>query len=487
MAPASDTLEVPSAVPAESPQEPQAHTLSPAFVLRVLPLEDSTQDEASRASVAAFHAGVMEHLRRINGIRLVTPGSEGVQEPADFQLAIKAVGSARDNKWSATMILKSGFDAKGAPRTNLMSVQNSVLTPVCSGLAAEVPDVTCSDPQDAALRTTELLRQSAFPVDPVWRRELSARLRDRSQNDNVRLRSLLGLRNERMNVRTDDTKDRIHVTMERPELDQDAVRGAIDLAATAGSPTVKANVWRLMRGVREPALIPPLVESLRVDIDESVRTEAVTVLAGLADHPRARAALQSTARDDARPLMRMIAQQGLGGGTSWNEYATTMLRDSAASDAQRVEALVYLASQGRAAEVKQVTDAESVAALAEILPRMLTVNLNQAVANWPGTAALASLVSSLPDAKQAGFADVYIALLASSKDPLIRVVAVNRLREARDDPKVLQVLNDIAAGDPDTRLREAAAIVPPRVVIRQDGSVDHGPGRDKDGFPTEPR
>jgi hypothetical protein len=304
-----------------------------------------------------------------------------------------------------------------------------------------------------------LFRQVAFPIDPVWQGEMIAQLRDRRVDEAQRFKALAGLRAERPRWTAGVAGGAVRVAYVRPEAGIDIVQGAIDLAASARNPMIIAQIWRQMRGLRQPELIQPLIDAIRPDVDQSVRVEAVTTLGSdFAATPIVQAALASVVSNDESALVRMIARRATEGDQVWQDYVVSALADNSLSDMQRVEPLVYLASQGQYTEMQNLLDSDSLGQLAKLLPRLLSRPPAMAGSSEAGRS-LTPLVSGLP-AKQPALMNMYIEILGVSKDRQVRRFAVNALRQRSDDPRARKALDDVAANDDDPVLRELARNLP---------------------------
>jgi hypothetical protein len=454
------SLMAPGNVPAE--QNKKSMQSVAAFTVRVLPVEDRTTDDAGREAVSVFHASLIQELHKVRGLVLLDGNStEGTAVHPSYEIKIKAAGSARDNRWNVDLLViaAAGGDR---PVTPFMTSENSVLTPLCSGQAVERQGLDCSDPAGAAARMLELLRQVAFPIDPVWQGEMIAQLRDRRVNEMQRFKALSSLRAERPRWKAGVAGGAVQVAYVRPEAGIDVIQGAMDLATSARNPMIIAQIWRQMRGLRQPELIQPLIDATRPDVDPVVRVEAVTTLGtDFAATPIVQAALASVARNDESALVRMVARRAAEGDQVWQDYVVSALADKSLSDMQRVEPLVYLASQGQYTEMQKLLDSDSLGLLAQLLPRLLS--RPPALADSSEAArSLTPLVSGLP-AKQPALLNMYIEILGDSKDRQIRRFAVNALRQQSDDPRARKVLDEVAVNDDDPALRELArSLLAPR-------------------------
>jgi hypothetical protein len=451
-------------VAAKSDRKVQVPPVAPRFRVRLNPMQDKTQDEESRAAVVAFRSALLTELQGIRNLDLLTEsGEDAANAPFDYQITITGDGSARDNRWSVNVMVASAFLHGTGARTNVMWPLRSVVSPACTGSASERVDMSCSNPSDAATRLVEMLRRMSFPPDAEWRGVLTEQLRDSRLDEQTRFKALNSLRAERMNTSVGADGSTVRIESIRQDIDRLVVQGAVELARSAHSPTIKAQVWNLMRGVDSPELVLPLIRSIQMDADESVRIEAITTLA--ADHAGdsvARAALESVARDDARPLLRMIAGRSLGAEVSWGTFASATLKDETSSDTQRIEPLVYLAKHD-AAQLRSMLDGESIGVLNVVLPRIMSAIAARATPGMPGTSSyLSPLLTSLRGINQPGMEELFMNVLTSSADPTLRQVAVGGLIAWRDDSKVRKVLVDIATNDPDPAVRKMAGYLLPQ-------------------------
>jgi hypothetical protein len=240
------------------------------------------------------------------------------------------------------------------------------------------------------------------------------------------------------------------------------VRVALNLISTTADPTLKAQVWKLMKGIRNPDLIAPLAATMRNESDWEVRLQAVTRLQeDFASDPAAREALESVAREDSRPLVRAIAQRALGGEADWNQYVLTSLKDASKTDMERIEVFTYFVSQpcsmagvdgcfsssGQLFRSRQFVDDEALQALAGLAGR-----------SGEFRQTLLSVVSELREIDRPAMTSLLLALLEGAttgdKHRIIR-----GLSSQRADPRSRAALEKIAAEDPDLQLREIAAEV----------------------------
>jgi hypothetical protein len=177
----------------------------------------------------------------------------------------------------------------------------------------------------------EYLRNDVLPPDPEQRPRFTAQLLDLAQDSKQRLKALDALSRKAVSGSGNSTS-----------LDSAALRGAINLVTSTTEPKVRVSVWRALRGIRNPDLLPSLVASLRDDSSIEVRVEALaTVSAGFRADPGGREALEATARRDSHPMLRALAQRALTGDAAWEQYIVSSLQDTTRPVVERMEAFAY--------------------------------------------------------------------------------------------------------------------------------------------------
>jgi hypothetical protein len=164
-------------------------------------------------------------------------------------------------------------------------------------------------PSGVAARNVRDLRTSLFPGDSMLQVEALARFRDTSLSVTERNRALLALvsRSQRGGA----------------PLDEDVIRGVLNVIASSPSATQRASLWRQLRGQKHPALVQPLIDASRDEKDDMARLEAVTTLAtDFSDAQTAHAALDWVAGTDPKCWcarlrnVRCLAMRR-GATTSW--------------------------------------------------------------------------------------------------------------------------------------------------------------------------
>src|SRR5690606_28142215 len=181
--------------------------------------------------------------------------------------------------------------------------------------AAQAPQ--CRDGAGLADSMLGMLNSALLPTAQAERAALMARVGDATATPDQRISALRELALPRATAPGASPQ-----RMERPAdlADPALLKGAIDLAAI-GSPVQRAEVWRMLRDVGKPVLIDPLIQSARLDVDASVRMEAVATLgASFSNDPRVRSELAIVATQDSRSLVRALAQRALSGEPAWRRY-----------------------------------------------------------------------------------------------------------------------------------------------------------------------
>jgi hypothetical protein len=301
-------------------------------------------------------------------------------------------------------------------------------------------------------------------------------------------------------------------------------RDGVGLDATAikaittyiGSPVPEQRLSSMfsLRGLRQPGLIPPLLEVLKQDGDEEVRLEALSILIGdYGGDSRVRSALETVVRQDDSPFMRMIAQRPLSGDAQWQTYVETTLADKSLSTADRLapaqydlrqsyapgasgKVPTYLGSDHIARQLVEIfhdlraapRQPEAVsgagnASLDTFIPSNLVERLAElgaapgagrvvqlrpaagalsgptsgsgAVTPATSDGALQSVLTLLSMANPSAAIDLRIRILTEPPPPptWLGMNSLNALLEKRDDPRVGKVLDDIAAGKSGPELR----------------------------------
>jgi hypothetical protein len=175
---------------------------------------------------------------------------------------------------------------------------------------ARLPE--CVTPAQLAATQVEMLRLQVFPPDAAYQQRVMARLSDISLDGTKVLLDLLPLL-------TGDGGSR---------LDTGTIHALFRYAAGQPEKT-RAEVWRMLRQVSHPALVAPLVESLRHDPDQQVRLAALVNLeANHATDPVVRNAFEGIDQGDPDAMVRAAVRWTLYGQTQWRNDVLAALQDT---------------------------------------------------------------------------------------------------------------------------------------------------------------
>jgi HEAT repeat protein len=226
-----------------------------------------------------------------------------------------------------------------------------------------------------------------------------------------------------------------------PEAMTDAVvAAAIELATIA--PRLRGMVWYTMRGVDNPYLIEPLLDSLAYDADEYVRRTAAGALGAFVAEPRVKAALEHAQTNDASEAVRDAAQQAFLTDEERDELALETLLDETLPARERLGALLVPQFTGRSMRRVPLTD-EAARAVFEIGLR----STDAGVRSWAW--------SNLRRVYDPSFTDALLDDLANHPSDSVRSQAAGALAQYADDLTVRATLEQ-AESDPSFEVRRAA-------------------------------
>jgi hypothetical protein len=222
---------------------------------------------------------------------------------------------------------------------------------------------------------------------------------------------------------------------------------------------MRAQIWYLLRGSGDPALLRPLVMALGSDADEDTRVQALgTLAADFAADPQARAALETASVGDPDPFVRVLAQRALGAESAFTQFVMTSLQDTGRSPPERVKAFFHAYGLPTARQygafaadgwILQELDDAAMQALTEVLPAATAQSQRYALASH-------TLVSQLSYMDHPAITDMLLDGLDPGDTWPDRSLAVEALRRRTDDPRVRAALERIAREDADPQLRELA-------------------------------
>jgi hypothetical protein len=426
---------------------------APKFTVHILPVKNDATEPASRAAIDALQAAVVRELRAVPGLTLIEADGPGNTRdvPVDFSVAVRGGTSSGDALFSADVIA----DQRG-PDGKVRGMSGTGTSGVAACPVADTRQISnCRDPSTIAAMAVDRMRKSFFPPDPAMRLQLQATLLDAKLRPDERLRALSDLA-----MRFTETPGTGNALK-----DPAVVRGAIDLATSTSDPAQRAQIWRTMRGVRNPDLIQPLLAAAGQDVDANARQEAVVTLAAdFVEEASVHTALEAIAREDTRPLVRALAQRGLSGEAFWKEYVSGSLMDEGRSDADRVEAFMYhVIVRGRQAgstanatpqETREVLDDEAIRVLAVVLPRNLASRPRDMGQKVLALMNVAQLI------EHPAIDRMVIDNLAGGIEPLAWLqIASGMMRRRSDDPALLAALEKIANEGASPEVRQYAGRV----------------------------
>jgi len=371
--------EHPTRAPAALMQPRDAY---PRYTVIAAPLRQLSDDPAAWPQVEAFHAALLDELRKVPEVTLLVPGVTApptdADRPADFLLIVTSLPTAMlptgAEGFRVTDGARTGTDLAGVGE----STTGTVVLPAAriDGVGrwpVEIRIQAISQPQartytsvvqvgadsaPLAAQQMQTLRARFFP-DVLARQRLATLIRDTSQpvaERNRALSELLG------------TLQRAHGA----GFDSSAASTIVDYAAMLPAEQ-RAEVWRRLRGLPQADLVAGLVESLRRDPDQQVRFEALATLA--ADYPdneAARSAIASVAAEDSDEIIRMAGRRVTLGDTAWRPWLVTRLGNTGLPPEERLGPLLLVSrSATTAAEVSDlqtlVHDPQIVRALLQML------------------------------------------------------------------------------------------------------------------------
>jgi hypothetical protein len=424
---------IPAPAPATAPVAP-ADVEARDLLVAVLPMASSAQDAASQADADAFHAALVEQLRQMPGIAVMTVESrDGLTDAVAYLLEVSATPTARGLR----VTIRAG---RRGP--------DPLVQPLAAELESACASSSCFDGPRLAASMASMLRTMVFPVQPRTREAMAAQLADATASRDLRMQALRDLAAPRVSAAGASPRIARGAALE----DADVVRNAIALAVE--EPAHRAEIWRTLRGVRQPQLVEPLLAAALFDPDVAVRTEAVASLgAGFADDPRVHRELEHVAQQDSSLLVRALAQRTLTGEAIWRMHILATLQDASLPVEQRLEALTHhLDARGLAGpgdhELVELIDATAAPVLVEVL--------EAARDSGRAKAALPVVISRLGSIEDPAIT----AFLLDSfrrKDEFNTILVLNQLARRHSEPGVAALLQEVAGGSADARMRQIAA------------------------------
>jgi hypothetical protein len=412
-------LVAPSAAPpgvGESPPQPAVRNAAGYPLDRhsvvVIAVPDPAGDSEMAAALATCHEVVLEHLRAVDGLNII----------AEERLAPFA-GSA----------LSETEMARALGAGSVLTLRSAEREPSCSARLVGVEDV---------LPATGLL---VF-LHPEWTHErwqsfaagLAGRVREVLLSDPATLRGQAQA--DILNTALSDAQrvsalERLRVAgpFAPQDFDASVIAAAIQIGMTSRDAEARAVVWTYLRGVKDPAVLQPLLYALANDPVARVRATAAQALGGFLAAPGVRDALLRAAAEDADdqptvvcciPTVRESARIALRGDLTPHDAVRSAALDESLAPRER---LLFLSPQGLIMRL-DAFDADVARAVFAL----------GSAADDPGLRARAW--GLLADVREPDFKAPLIVDLAQHPAENVRTAAARGLRQLRDDPEVRAAL-----------------------------------------------
>jgi len=476
---------IPVAQPAEAAATPPpaaTEASSPAwypyrrYVVVALPLRQDLREPASRPAVEAFYTALLDDLGRLPSITLLVPGTTAPplddDQPPDYLLSVSSSQPAAGGmnfRFGGGRGVGAVWSPAGAQSAGVVTLAGTSASPAAGQWPVEIRVQALGQPEVAsftsalqvgdasagqlAAQQLDVLRRRVFP-DELVKLQLMARLGDASLPGFERSRALGDL-------------------LDIPGNDRGQQLDGVDVAAIADFSAVlpsqqRAQLWRSLRGMSQPDLLGPLVESLRRDPEQGVRYEALaTLAAGFRNDPRARSAIESVAQDDAQPVIRMAARRVLNGDAEWRRYVVATLKDASLSCAERLAPLLLAArsaaSPAESRAVRQIVSDPEITGLLGALVQQGWYDVTQAdsvgdalglLANGGTQAAFDLSVEVLQDGSRPAPVPVPVPAPPPVPRPQVQIspATMTWMMRHRADPDVQRVMRDLATGNADPQL-----------------------------------
>lgn len=451
-----DDASGPPAAASSATALPVAADLYPHYTLIAMPPRQQAQEAAAITAVDAFHAALLEALRELPGLTVLTPGITAppvdANHPADYLLTV--TGLAITTLPSGDLAFRVSGGEAGAAVATGSSQQWPVeirLQPVgqpASGAFSSALQVGEGSAAALAAQQVQMLRTRFFP-DALVRQQQLLRLGDAAAS---------GLERDHVLAELLDTP----LQGRGLALDASSIAMILQQAAVLRADQ-RAQLWRSLRGYSGPELVEPLLDALRRDPQQDVRFEALATLAAShANEARVRSVLESTAKDDADPVVRMAARRALGGATEWRGYVVGTLADASLSYEERLAPLLLAIRSATLPAERE--DAQGLVRNAEVqnqLAGMVREGWFDAVqadavaaalgllADGGSTPTAALLVQVQPPGAQPAPPPV---VAPPPPAPQVSPATMAWLLSHRNNPLARRLLDDIARGNPDPRV-----------------------------------
>lgn len=324
-----------------------------------------------------------------------------------------------------------------------LAAEGAAREQLCSAPGPARP-AECMTPAQLAAVQVARFRLQLFPADAAYQQRVIARMGVASRDASEVLQDLLPL-----------------VTIEGGTRLDAATTQALFRYVARHPADLRARVWTTLGRVTLPALVAPLVESLRADPDRDVRLAALTNLEAnfLAD-PAVRGALEAIDRGEPDAVVRAAARWALHGEGQWRSDVLAALQDTGLPYEARVAPLAVRAPAQHTLQMYQLRRAV-------LQDEQVRVS------------AMALVRENLRDATHAQTTGELLQLLGNVDDPAIAELFLQLMREPSLPMPVSSAVSNWALnhrGDP--RVRESlptAQVVIPSALVERMGEVTGQP------------
>jgi len=228
-------------------------------------------------------------------------------------------------------------------------------------------------------------------------------------------------------------------------LSGDVAVAAAQLGIESQDAGARRQVWEIIAGVKDSALIEPLLFSLGNDPEPWVRSAAAQALITHIDEPVVRDSLGVASKDDPHPRVRQTAREALlSPGALFQELRRTFMDDTRLGRERR----------GALFRMMQVNEQYP----QEIDSRLRTAIVKVAT-DAPDASDRQSAWFNYTQLVGADAVGEIIGALSSESNDAVRERMISSLGSYRDEPGVLDAIADAHANDPSRQVREAAGRV----------------------------
>jgi hypothetical protein len=200
-----------------------------------------------------------------------------------------------------------------------------------------------------------------------------------------------------------------------------------------------------LRRASHPALVAPLVDSLRHDSDRQVRLAALASLTtNFSADPLVRSALEAIEREDADPILRATVRRALYGPAQWRDDVVAALADTAPPYEARLAPLIANTTAGSSQQEFEMSRVRQAALREQQILGPLVTLIREHVresSHAQETANALDLVSSVDDPAVFG---LFLQLAQEGALPVPVTGPVGSwVTNHQDDPRVREILPQV--------------------------------------------